>query len=201
MTLEMMYVYFDKAGDIKCIAPESSDELVSEFRFAMFPINDVEMFLTGKKNSFDYFVETIKRVVDVSYRITRKPVLELNQTRLVENYLVEIMPLPRSKDATILIENSLQEREITISLNPGVRSLLIDGTDAEQDVLRKLVNTQLSSLFFTRKHDPYFLITTISFSPKLLFSKSFIKIQYEDDLSSASLFTKRLLDGYSYSVK
>lgn len=198
--LEMMYVCFDANGDIKTISPETV--IVSEsYSVRTFPLSEVEDFLTGKKNPFDYYVKISKSIAGKAYKITRKQVLEVNYVRTLDNFLTEVKTLPKSADAFVLIENLVKEKKIKISLNKIVKVLHEEGSDADQETVSSFINHSSTSLFFTRKGDPYFLLHTLIFSPRELFDKSELYWDYTVDLSSSSVYTKKLLDGYSYKVK
>ena len=200
-TLVLMYVYFDSHGDIKAIAPDPVAELVDTYKMITVPLLEVEPFLLSKKNTFDYYVKEVVRVTDVTYKITRKEVLEVNRLRFTNSFLSEIPTYSRSKDANILIENCVSEKAIRITLNPYIKSLILDGTDDEKESVINMANTTSSSLFFTKKHDPYFLLHTMNFSPSILFNAEMLQLPYTGELSDTSVFTKKLIDGYSYLIK
>ena len=194
--IEMMYVYFDINGDIKTISPDPI--MVSEsYSVATFLLTDVEGFLTGKKNPFDYYVKITKQ----TYKITRKQVLDISYVRTLDNFLTEIKTLPKSADAFVLIENIVEEKKIKISLNKIVRVLLEDGSDVDQETVSSFINHSSTALFFTRKSDPYYLLHTLTFSPRELFDRSELYWDYTVNLSNSSVYTKKILDGYSYRIK
>lgn len=198
--LEMMYVYFDANGDIKTISPDPI--IVSEsYSVRTFPLPEVEEFLTGKKNPFDYYVKATKSIAGPTHKITRKQVLDINYVRTLDNFLTEIQTMPKSSDAFVLIENIIAEKKIKITLNKVVKVLLEDGSDTDQETVTSFINHASASLFFTRKSDPYSLLHTLIFSPKELFDKSELYWDYAVDLSNSSVYTKILLDGYSYRIK
>ena len=200
--LEMMYVYFDSNGDIKTISPDPI--IASEtYSVATFPLSEVENFLTGKKNPFDFYVKSSKGIgiIGTTYKITRKQSLEINLIRTLDNFLTEVKTMSKSADAFLLIENMVKEKKIKISLNKSVRNLLEEISDTEQETIDSFINYPLASLFFTRKGDPYFLLYTLIFSPKELYEKRELYWDYTVDLSSSRAYTKKLLDGYSYRIK
>jgi len=198
--LEMMYVYFDSNGDIKTISPDPV--IVSDsYSVATFPLSEVKDILEGKKNPFDYYVKITKSVAGTLHKITRKQVLEVSYVRTLDNFLTEVKTMAKSADAFVLIENIVSEKKIKISLNDIVKVLLHEGNDKDQDTVNSFINHTSTSLFFTRKNDPYFLLHTLIFSPKELFEKSELFWDYNVDLSDSSVYTKKLLDGYSYRIK
>lgn len=200
-TLIMMYLYFDINGDIKSISPVPSTDPNEPFDVATFPLPEVEQFLTAKKNPFDYLVKTTKRPGSIEHKIVRKKILEINYVRTLDNFLTEIETMDKSRNAIISIENLIDEKQIKISMGPMLKILQLDGTDSEQEAMTSFVNTPYVYLFFTKKHDPYFLKHTITFSPKILYEKGSISIKYTIDLNDVSVFTRKLIDGYNYSVR
>ena len=196
----MMYLYFDLNGDIKTISPDPV--IVSEnYSVRTFPLSEVEDFLKGKKNPFDYYVKVSKNIGGQTYKITRKQALEINYVRTLDNFLTEIKTLPKSADAFVLIENLIKEKKIKISLNKIVRVILEEGSDADQETITSFINHSSATLFFTRKGDPYFLLHTLIFSPRELFEKGELFWDYTVDISDSSVYTKKILDGYSYRIK
>jgi hypothetical protein len=200
-TLIMMYVYFDTAGEIKSIASDPSTAFSDTYSLITTPLDEVDSFLTGRKNPFDYYVKTVSRLGIVSYKITRKAVIGTNTLRSVDTFLTELLAYNRGSDANIFVENFVESKTLKISVNPDIKTLLECGSDVEIEKLTSLVNTPLLYLFFTKKNDPHFLLKTISVSPKELFNCSAVHINYAEDLSDASVFTKKLIDGYGYITR
>ena len=198
--LEMMYVYFDKNGDIKTISPDPI--IISDsYNVTTFPITEVRGILEGKKNPFDYYIKSTKGLVGTVYKITRKQVLEVSYVRTLDNFLTEVKTMAKSADAFVLIENIVKEKKIKISLNKIVRVLFEEGSDSDQEIITSFISHSLTSLFFTRKGDPYFLLYSITFSPKELFDKGELYWDYDVNLLNSSVYTKKILDGYSYRIK
>lgn len=200
-TLILMYVYFDINGDIKMISPDPVLENNGVYEVATFPISDVEGFLTSKKNSYDFFVKVIKRPTGPEYKILRKQALEINYTRTLDQFLTEITTLPKGGDATILIENYIEDRYIRFSLSPIIRIMRYEGTDDEQDTALGFINYPKMFFFFTKKHDPYYHIHSMEVVPRALFDEGEIIVSYKEDLSASSLYTKKIVDKYSYITK
>lgn len=195
--LEMMYVYFDVNGEIRSISPELSTLPEGQLVTSVL-LSEVEEILGGKKNPGDYFVKTLKSATGNHYKITKKSVSVVNYVRTLDNFLAEIHTMPRSKDSYVLIENDIKAKKIKISLGKIVSLLSSVGDDEDQDRIKSFSTQQNSTLFFTKKSDPYFLLHTLNFSPQELFSKEELHFSYTVDLSEASVYTKRLLDRYSY---
>lgn len=198
--LEMMYVYSDANGDIKAISPDPV--IVSDsYSVAMFPLTEVKDILEGKKNPFDFYVKISKNIAGTTHKITRKQVLEISYIRTLDNFLTEVKTMSKSADAFVLIENFTKEKKIKISLNDIVKVLLHEGDDKDQEAVTSFINNTSTALFFTRKGDPYFLLHTLTFSPKELFDKGELYWDYNVDISDSSVYTKKILDKYSYRIK
>lgn len=201
MNLELMYVTFDVRGEIKSISPSPSYNTVdAAFTVATFPLKEVEDFLTFKKNTFDYYIQRVRKVGGKEYKITRK-VSEVSYVRTLDNFLTEIKPMVRLQDAVVGIENFTEEKKIKLTVNPILKIMLDEGTDEEIDNIENFINSPLSYIFFTRKGDPYFHLYTLSFLPKDLFEKETLYFAYGVDLSNASAYTRKVVEGYSYSAR
>lgn len=199
MKLEMMYVTFDVRGDIKSIAPTPAYTVDPAFTVITFPLSEVEDFLLAKKSTFDYYILRVRKVGGKEYKITRK-IDKVNYVRTLDNYLTEVKSMSRIRDAVISIENFIEKKQIKINLNPILKVMLEEGTDEEVENIEGFVNSSISSLFFTKKRDPYFLLHNLSFLPKDLFEQETLHYVYEADLSNASVYTRKVVEGYSYST-
>lgn len=197
-TLITMCVYFDLLGEIKSISPTPNPALSGSHSIINVPLHDVEDFLIGIKNPFDYCIKLTNRTGAKSYKIVRKEKLDVNCLRSADSFLTEIPTLAKSSEPNILIENSVDTKKLTISINSAIRDLLTDGTDDEMEKIISLINTPFMHLFFTRKNDPYYLLKSVTISPKDLFDKGTLHLDYTEDLVNVSLFTKKLVDRYSY---
>lgn len=199
-TLTLMYVYFDINGDIKSITPHLSAELADLYSVATMPIINVYDFLTGKLNTFNYRVKVTKTALSTDYIIEKK-VTAVNLLRRTDTYLSQIESIPRNRDASVLIENIVSDKHIKLKINPSMRLLRIEGTEEEKDGIEQFLDTPSISLFFTKKDDPYFLLHTIEFSPTELLEKDTVYIKYEMDLVNISVYTRKIINGYSYHEK
>ena len=196
-----MYVYFDVNGDIKSISPHHDAELDDLYSSTTLPLDKVGDFLTGKLNTFNYRINVIKTALSTDYTIEKKVVKIPNLQRRVDTYLTQIENIPRNRDASIIIENIIADKHIKLKINPSVKVLQEDGTDEEKDSIEKFIDTPMASLFFTKKDDPYFLLHTIDFVPAELFEEGTLYIKYAMDLKGVSVYTQKLINGYSYSEK
>jgi hypothetical protein len=197
-TLIMMYVYFDADGNIKAISPDTDAVSASLYSLAMFPLTDVESFLTAKKNTFDFYVKSIETFNKVEYKILRKKQIEISKIRAVDTYLTEITSNRLQKDTIILIENFISLKQLKITITPELRTLKEEGSVEAQESIVNFINTPTATLFFTKKQDPYFLIHSFLFSPKALFDEGTLIIDYEKDLKNLSVFTRRIINRYTY---
>lgn len=197
--LEMMYVYFDMNGDIKTISPDPVD-LFGDYTATTAPLTEVEDFLLGKKNPFDYYVKVTKGIASSSYKITKKQALEATSIRTLDNFLTEVKTISKSANAFVLIENIIEEKKIKISLNSIVKVLLEEGTDKDHEIILSFISHPPAPLYFTRKDDPYFLLHTVIFSPRELYDSGELFYEYSIDLSNSSVYTKKIYNGYSYKV-
>ncbi|HEY6435521.1 MAG TPA: hypothetical protein VIY47_02950 [Ignavibacteriaceae bacterium] len=200
-TLDLMYVYFDKAGNIKTISNELQTLPDDQYSVTMFPLSEVESFLLGKKNPYDFYIKVTKRATGTEYKIVRKEPITANYVRTLDAFLTEIRKMPRSRDANLLITNFTTEKKIVLDLSSVLAVLLEEGTDDEQDAITSFINTPQSSIFFTVKGDPFFLLHIVTFVPRELFSEGTLHFEYDKDLSETSLFTKKIVDKYSYVIK
>lgn len=198
--LEMMYVYFDANGDIKTISPDPV-LLADVYTVTTIPLTEVEDFLLGKKNPSDYYIKSTKVLAGTTYKITRKQTLEISYVRTLDNFLTEVKTMAKSAEASVLIENIVKEKKIKITLNKVIKVLFEEGSDIDQETVSSFINYSSAALFFTRKGDPYFLLHTLIFSPKELFDKEELYWDYNVDLSNSSVYTKKIIDGYSYKVR
>ena len=190
-TLTMMYVYFDTLGDIKSISPDANQSMLALYTVTTVPLPDVEGFLTGKKNPFNYFVKSVNRLGTLSYKIVRKEVAEVSNLRNIDTFLTEVAIYSRTTEPTILIENFTDSKKLRISINPAIKCLREDGTDSEIEQLTTVFNTPSIYLFFTKRSDPYYLVDTITISPRELFEKDNVYIKYTTELKNTSVFTKK----------
>lgn len=196
----MMYVYYDSLGDIKSIAPVQDMQFENQgYKYATFPFEDVEPFLTSRLNPFNFYVDyKRKNGVDI-YKISSKQVI-VSYVRHIDNYLSELVEQTEEPNA-IYIENNIDEKILTFYIDADLRIKENNGNDAEQDKISSFKRSSKVNFYFTSKNDPSFLIKTITLIPKDLFHNENIKVSYEENLEYASLFTKKFFSYYSYKNK
>lgn len=200
-TLVMMYVLFDARGEIKSIGSDFPGE--SElYTVSTFSLSEVEGFLAGKKNPSDYYIKTSNVGAGHKYTLVRKQQLTVSTIRTLDTYLTEIPRLPKSSDASILIENLVNDKKIKISASETFSILCNDpDTDEQEEMANRFKTHPPVSLFFTAHKDPYHLLHTAILSPYNLLTDGDIYIEYKADLTAASCYTRKLVAGYSYIIR
>ena len=116
-SLILMYLYYDSRGEIKGITP-SEEESLKDFRFTTIPLKEVEMFLTGEVNPFDY---AMRLVGGKPTKLVKKEVVKI-QPRTQSQFLTRIEQKPTGKADIIVVINS-SKRSINVSVNPLIMSL------------------------------------------------------------------------------
>ena len=74
-TLVLMYVFYDKNGDIKAITPILDENFSINFSSATFPLAEVEMFLTAQSSTFDYQVNKLTKFLAQPIRLLRNKLM------------------------------------------------------------------------------------------------------------------------------
>lgn len=199
--LILMYVYYDANGDIKAITPMPDTFLANEFSLAMFPVSDVEIFLSGKRNPFDFTISKVKKITGETFKILKKQT-EVFLTRTLDNYLTKVEPFSES-DTILKIITDSPARKIILKLDRAYKELYKTGTEEQQDDIGSFISHSASTLYFTKFNDPYYLYHSISFTPKELFEKDEVVFEYSEDidLSDSSVYTKKILNSYGYYIR
>lgn len=190
-----MYVYFDSIGDIKSISPIEDLSFGGDFKVASFSLDDVEDFLTAKESTFNFYVKLSDATDADVYTIERKYVPKINYIRSSSTFLDEVKPLRDYDIAAVLIHNSIKSKIITISLSSVIDYDVRNTSPAATEFLQ----TPTVSMFFTKKHDPYFLLYTVSVVPASLMGGNSVSIPYEENLSNVSVYVNSFKGSYSYS--
>ena len=191
MTIEM-HVFYDKDGDIKGMSPSQNDYDNPDWSSAMFPLEEVESFLLGKKNSFNYKIKKIKNLAGEKFVISEK-VTNPIYTRSVDNYLKEI-EAPEAHVTVITITNQKTDKMFVVEFSKEFKLLCEDNTEIIQDILSK----GMVYIYITKKHNPYHLLFKINLSPKELLEKDFLTFEYDGVIEDASAYTKKILGNYGY---
>ena len=197
--LIMMYVYFDSDGNIKTISPDPVGAAsVSIYSVSTFPLSEVESFLVGKKNPFDYYVKESKGIAGSTFKITKKQTIDVSNIRTLDAFLTEVGSTLNDSDTLVSIENNISIKQIKISINESLKNIL---NEDEPALFNMFANHPQAHLFFTGNGDPYNLLYSVIFSPRELIDNKIIEINYDVDLSAASLYTKKIINCYKYMIK
>lgn len=196
-----MYVYFDKNGDIKAITPNATEMYSGIYKHIMLPLEQVEDFITGKKNTFDYVIRAIKLLGAETFKLTRKH-SNITIARSLDVYLTEVKTKSVSEPIIKIVTN-ISQKLITVTLNQAFKDLYTEGTSEDIGKIDDFFNTGPSAIYITEKNNPYNLYTKINFTPRTLFDSLNISVPTPDhvDLRNSSAYTKRLVESYCYIVK
>lgn len=199
--LVLMYVYYDKHGDIKAISPSDIEQYTKSYEYILLPLPEVEPFLLGQKNTFDYIIKKIKKLSGYSPSLTKK-FIPIDLIRTLDTYLTEI-PEKCDGETIVRINADVSKRKLIITMNELFKEMYNFGTDEEKEIVDNFVEIDSSILYITEKRNPYSLLTTITFIPKELFDKGklYFDIPNNIDLQNSSAYTKRLVSNYTYSIK
>lgn len=200
-SLVLMYVYYDDEGDIKAISPTPDISHKEFFNSATFPLPEVEGFLTGMKNPFDYSIRESQRAGSKSYKISRK-VSTINLTRTLDNYLTKVEK--KGDDIpTIQVNINLIDKNVRLRIDEHFINMLKVGTEEEQDDAEAFIKSGLSTLYVTKKNNPYHRLFTVIFSPKDLFEKKDLHFAYGEtlDFSDVSVYTKKIVKSYGLTIR
>ena len=195
----MMYVFYDKNGDIKAIAPSLSDFIDKECSVATMLLSDVEIFLTGKRNPADYQIKKVKTLAGDKFTISKK-IIEVDYVRTLDNYLTEIKS-PVSGETIISIVNQKSNKVILVEIAPEFRDIYTYGSGEQKDDVEEFLKLGKISVHITKKHNPYHLLFSFSFSPNELFHKGKLYFNYDKECSNTSAYTKKVINGYGYKEK
>lgn len=201
VSLVLMYVYFDKNGDIKAITPSLDVALSGQFSIATFPLSEVEPFLLGLKRTFDFTVKKVQRAIGDSYKIVRKE-YKINLARSLENYMTQVNTA-RNEEPILTITTYLSSNTIKLELDPLFRDIPSQGSDEDFSEVENFINYPVSLLYFTEKNNPYHLLHTLKYYPKTLFDSGAIifDIPPSIDLSNSSVYTKKIISSYGYRIR
>lgn len=194
-TEQMFFVYFNNAGNIVCMSPVADDSLTN-FQFTMLPLSEVQPFIEGTKNPAQFLLEQDKDD-PTKYTVVSK-VIEINYLRRLDRFLIELEP-SNDWDGHLIIHNNISEKCITFSLSSELRMKLSEqGTIAPENIT--INGIPELDFHFTCKNDPSFLIETIVVPTNNLVGYEHIYVNYENDLSKASVFTRKIFNKYSYII-
>ena len=191
-----MYVFFDEKGNIKAITPSLNDFSDESCSVSTFPLAEVEDFLLGKKSTSGYEIKKIKTFTGEKYILNKKST-EIIYTRTLDNYLTEIKN-EMTPSTIIAITNRKKTNVINVSVTADFKMLYKNRSYEDKDIIDDILKYNTTSVYFTKKHNPYYLLFSITFSPLHLFEKNHLMFEYTNEIEDASAYTKRIINGYSY---
>jgi hypothetical protein len=198
-TLVLMYVFFDKNGDIKAITPSLDEEYSAIYSFATFPLQEVEGFLLAQKNTFDYQVKKVQKLAGTTHKLVKK-YYGISYTRTLDSYLTKVEEA-RQSDNTIIIVNDTVNKNISIHIAREFKEMYEHGTDEEQENISDFLNRGPSTIHITKKNNPYYRLYSVTFTPRILFNADKLYFDYTGDYTNVSVYTKKLISGYGYKEK
>lgn len=193
--IEMMYVYFDKAGNIKAIT-DSENSQFENFEVATFPLKEVKIFLD--KNPSDpgsYTINKIKRLDGIKYTLVKKN-KEVTLTRTLDGYLCKI---PAATNKTMIsIINNTDDKLIKISFKQEIIEKYNAGAEDNVDEIFDFLNLGPLDIYITSKNNPYNLLYSFKYIPRELFDKGVLYFNYISKLKNTSAYAKKASCGYGY---
>jgi hypothetical protein len=198
-TLVLMYVFYDKNGDIKAITPSLDENFAITHSVATFPLSEVEGFLTAVKNTFDYRVKKVEKLSGITHKLIKK-YSAISYTRTLDSYLTKVEPA-KITDNTITIVNDIVNKVISVKLAKEFKEMYENGTEEEQENVSDFLNKGPSTLYVTKRNNPYNKLFAVSFTPKMLFDAEKLYFNYTGEYNDVSIYTKKLITGYGYKEK
>ncbi len=197
--LILMYVFYDKNGDIKAITPILDENYDVNFSVATFPLSEVELFLTAQKNTFDYSVKAVEKITGTAYVLVNKH-SNINRVRALNTYLTKVETAV-SNNNIILITNDANKGGIFIQINKTLKEIYVEGLNPETqlDIFDSILNSGPSTIYLTEKNNPYHLLFSFSFLPKSLLDVDKLFFPYNNKYTNTSVYTKKVVDGYGYT--
>lgn len=198
-SLVLMYVYFDKNGTVKAISPVPQPMFDGTFTSAMFPMSEVEDFLKSKKSISNYYVKKVGKLTSENYKLVRKS-LNVSYTRTLDNYLTKVEDSNPATDI-VKIVNDPNYKVVSIELSRDFIDLYTDGTEDDTDTVTHFINRGYSSVYLTKKDNPYHLLFSFTFSTKQLFEEGKLYFNCDKEFVGTSAYTKKLISGYGFREK
>ena len=201
-SLVLMYVFYDVNGDIKAITPSLDENFAGSFSVATFPLPVVEKFLTGKSNTFDYKIKKVEKSSGIKYVLMKK-FTTINYTRSLDSYLtkVETTAINEYNYSGIIIINDVVNKVFTVRLSKDIKDLYKNGTEEEQERVSDFLNKGPSTVYITKRNNPYHLLFSFVLTPRALFDTEKLYFNYTDTYKDVSMYTKKLISGYEYKEK
>lgn len=193
MASKMMFVYVDAAYNIKAISPVADD--THDYRFVMFPVDDVRMFLEGKSSLSQF--KLVQNMKDITKFDIMPKIVELDNIRQLDSFL---MPVQYKNDkAEIQIIHFLKSKKLEFRIHKSTRASILASNSTEAGNV-VVVSVPKLQFYFCANEDPCFLIHSIEVVTDYLINEWGQTIFYEDelDLTMATIFTKKIFREYSY---
>ena len=200
MSLTTMYVYYDVNRDIKAITPLLDVSLESSLSSAIFPLSDVEDFLTGKKSTFDYTVDKIEKFSGVTYKISKKKI-NISYTRTLGSYLSRI-PITKEVTTILTIKNNTTLGSVVITIDKEFKEAYQLGSldDSMPEYIIGFFNKPPVSIHITEKNNPYNLFYTFTFTPQAFLTVDELNFKYNTP-PNTSAYVHQTLPIYTYIEK
>lgn len=197
----LMNVYYDNVGDIKAITPSEDPGLSAEYLFAPIPIAEVELFLLGQRNPYDFYVSKTKANGVEKFKITKKET-KVDLTRSLDNFLTKVSDKEVANSILRIIAMP-NKKTIRLQVDPEFVKLLTSGDDDERSEVEKFIQQGNSILYFTRYNNPFHHLYSLHFNPRILFQSGELLVSYNEkiDLFNSSVYTKKLLKSYTYKIE
>ncbi len=197
--LIMMYVFYDRNGDIKAITPTLDEYFSTIFHSATFPLTEVDGFLRAEKNTFDYQVKKFETLTSEICKIVKKK-SQIAYIKTLDNYLTKVEDVDGNHN-TLIITNNVSDRVIGIELTKDFKELIKLGDNETQDIINEFMNCGPSMIYITAKNNPYHLLFSFSFTPAALVDARTLYFKYNDVCSDTSAYTKKLIAGYGFKER
>ena len=194
----MMYVYFNDEFNITGISPVLDEGIVgSGMHYTKFSVDDVRPFITGEKNMNTHYLKADKKD-PTKYEIKARS-LEVNYLKTIDRFLTEVDKCDTDQEYHIKITNNVKTKVMYFKLHQSIKTSIL------KDEVIETGNITINGIpeldfFFTAKNDPSFLIQYVCIKTNELIVNSNVCIEYDGNLSYASLFTKKIFTNYVYEV-
>ena len=192
---KQMYVYVDTDFNIKAISPVQDD--THDYKFMLFSVDDVRMFLEGKASLSQYSLVQDTRDI-TKFNIVPK-IIEINNIRFVSSFLTPV----EYKDplAQIQIVHFVKSKKIEVRLHKSTRLDILAAYDGDGGNVA-VVSAPNLHFYFCASEDPCFMIELLTVETDSLINSWGQTVYYDKylDLSDATIFTRRVFPNYSYEA-
>jgi hypothetical protein len=192
---KLMYVYFDDAGNIKCISPIQDSDHHEKFMSTKLPIAEVYKFITGELAPNKYKIE--KREGKVNEYYVKKRNSEISYVRTMDRFLTEV-PEGYEADYELEIVADEKNKSITFRFVDGVRENILESVD---DIHQATIHgLKILKFYCTTRNDPSMLIESFNVPVNKMLSDGEVVMDYTVDIKDYSIFTRRVLNRYGYKI-